>query len=100
MDFEKKLQGLMTLEDPGIGFPDKVIASMRARIRKRTRAHGRLIVFGLVAVGLAAASMLGWRFNLPREQLAVAEVSVPDTSLVASPDAELGIQPAGPAPAI
>lgn len=58
-EFEKQLRGLISREDPGAGFTEKVLALMKARMTNRPRAGRRLIVIGVAAIALAAAAMLG-----------------------------------------
>lgn len=86
MEFEKQLQGLMTLQDPGTRFTDKVLASLRARVNGRSKARSRFVVIGVTAVVSAAAAMLGWQLTRPTEQPAVAEVSTPVTAPPAEPE--------------
>ncbi len=58
-EFEKQLRGLISREDPGARFTEKVLALMKARMTNRPRARGRFIVIGVAAIALAAAAMLG-----------------------------------------
>jgi hypothetical protein len=57
-EFEKQLRGLISREDPGARFTEKVLALMKARSTKQPRARGRFIVIGVAAGALAAAAML------------------------------------------
>jgi hypothetical protein len=75
MEFEKQLQGLMTLQDPGARFTEMVLASMRDRADRRSNARSRFVVIGVVAAFCAAAAMLGWQLLRPTVQPIFAEAT-------------------------
>lgn len=57
MEFEKQLQGLMTLEDPGVAFTETVLAGTRDRVNWISRKRRRVIFIGAFLVLAAAAAI-------------------------------------------
>jgi hypothetical protein len=98
MDFEKRLQGLMPLQDPGARFTEEVLDLVKARANGRSKTRSRFIVIGTLLVVAAAAAMLGLQLWHPTEQPAVAQVSAPPSPPVEHvPEPEVSV--VAPAPA-
>lgn len=98
MEFEKKLQGLMTLQDPGVMFTESVLAKARARRDWQARKHRRFVVIGACVVMAAAAAMVAWQMGASTDPATPSAVTSTLAPAPATPEPVVPINSPQPAP--